>query len=85
MKAVGKFSTRPSLWQASGERRKRDSGFAACGYSADKMTQLSLLSFKRGAPIVAQLPDKLSFQPLVLGHFPCRSRGLLLLRSCWPR
>jgi hypothetical protein len=70
MKAVGKFSTRPSLWQASGERRKRDSGFAACGYSADKMTQLSLLSSKmtqlsllsskRGAPIVAQLPDKLS-------------------------
>ena len=34
MKAVGKFSTRPSLWQASGERRKRDSGLTACGYIA---------------------------------------------------
>ena len=85
MKAVGKFSTRPSLWQASGERRKGHCGLATLGYSADEMTQLSLFSSKRGAPIVAQLPDKLSFQPLVLGHFPCRSRGLLLLRSCWPR
>jgi hypothetical protein len=36
MKAVGKFSTRPSLWQASREKGKRDSGFTACGYSADR-------------------------------------------------
>ena len=27
--------TRPSLWQASSQRRKRDSGLTASGYSAD--------------------------------------------------